>query len=240
MKYNLNSYFFPPIHKEGIRFIVACAIASVVLLFLNQKILSVFALAATFFCYFFFRDPNRVIPYNTNYIVSPADGIISFVGIANPPEELEMPDAEMTLVSIFMSPFHVHVNRSPIHGTISKIKYKAGKFFNASLNKASKENERNSLVIESENGVKIACVQIAGLIAKRIVCNVQESDKIQAGERYGIIRFGSRLDVYLPKDLNILVAVGQKSIAGESIIANLDNVEQRSFFSEHTHNVHVY
>ncbi len=175
----------------------------------------------TVWCYYFFRDPKRTIPQDSDLILSPADGVISLIERAVPPPELGMaPDALMR-VSVFMNVFNCHVNRAPVAGKITAIAYRPGKFFNASLDKASVDNERNALAIRLPDGRQIAVVQIAGLVARRIMCWARANDAIAAGERFGLIRFGSRLDVYLPDGVAPLVSLGQTMVAGESVIADL-------------------
>jgi phosphatidylserine decarboxylase len=174
----------------------------------------------TIWCVLFFRDPPRVTPVRDGIVVAPADGRISMVTSAAPPHELGLGDKLLPRVSIFMSVFDCHINRAPFAGRIERIVYQPGKFFNADLDKASADNERNSLVIASANA-RIAVTQIAGLVARRIVCYVREGQTIAAGERFGMIRFGSRLDIYLPEGVVPQVAVGQTALAGETIIADL-------------------
>jgi phosphatidylserine decarboxylase len=171
-------------------------------------------------CTYFFRDPARVTPLREGLIVSPADGTVSRVSLAVPPAELGLGTRPLPRVSIFMSVFNCHVNRSPMSGRIAVVAYRPGKFVNADLDKASEDNERNGLTIESETA-RIGVVQIAGLVARRIVCFVREGDHVAAGERIGLIRFGSRLDVYLPEGTAPLVSEGQSAIAGETIVADL-------------------
>jgi phosphatidylserine decarboxylase len=177
----------------------------------------------TVWCAFFFRDPERVTPVDDRLVVSPADGFVTSVGPALPPRELGRGPGELTRISVFMNVFSCHVNRAPVRGHIERIEYRAGKFTNAELDKASVENERNGLVIGSPNGT-VAVVQVAGLVARRIVCWVEQDNDVGIGERIGIIRFGSRLDVYLPKDAVPRVALGQTTVAGETIIAEFGQV----------------
>ncbi|WP_298854572.1 phosphatidylserine decarboxylase [uncultured Ruegeria sp.] len=216
----MRDTFIKPMHPEGIRFVAIFA-AVTVGLFLLSDILGWIGVGLTIWCYYFFRDPDRVSPTGEGLIVSPADGVVSLIEPAIPPSELGMPDAPLTRVSVFMSVFNCHVNRSPIEGEISAVAYRPGKFFNASLDKASADNERNSLRICMTNGQDLAVVQIAGLVARRIVCFVKPRDSLQTGERFGLIRFGSRLDVYLPDGVEPQVRVGQTMIAGETILASL-------------------
>jgi phosphatidylserine decarboxylase len=176
------------------------------------------------FCLYFFRDPERVPPTRHNIVVAPADGRVVMVGNAVPPAELGLGDAPRPRVAIFLSVFDVHVNRVPIEGKVTRIAYRHGAFVNAALDKASDDNERNALAIRTTDGRDIAVVQIAGLIARRILCHVREGDMVSTGERFGIIRFGSRTDVYLPEGTRPLVSVGQTMIGGETVIAELPPV----------------
>jgi len=208
-----------PIHPEGYPFIGAFALASLILFWLWTP-LGWLGTVLTLWCAYFFRDPVRVTPISDKLVVSPADGRVSLVANAVPPPELALGDRPLPRVSIFMSVFDCHVNRSPVSGRIERIVYTPGKFLNADLDKASEDNERNALVIAAAAG-RVGVVQIAGLIARRIVCWVKEGQEIGAGERIGMIRFGSRVDVYLPAGTVPLVSVGQTSLAGETIIAEL-------------------
>ncbi len=210
---------FVPITPEGYPFIGAFALISLLLFWLWAP-LGWLGVVATLWCVYFFRDPPRVTPVREGLVVAPADGRVSQITTEPPPPELEMGDAPLPRVSIFMSVFDCHINRSPVTGTVQRIVYRPGKFVSADLDKASVDNERNSLVITSA-GNRIAVVQIAGLVARRIVCFVREGQPVGAGERYGMIRFGSRLDVYLPPDTAPLVAVGQTALAGETVLADL-------------------
>ncbi|HVV78881.1 MAG TPA: phosphatidylserine decarboxylase [Pseudolabrys sp.] len=208
-----------PITPEGYPFIGAFAFVSLILFWLWTP-LGWIGTVLTLWCVYFFRDPPRVTPVRDGIVVAPADGRISMVTSAAPPHELGLGDKLLPRVSIFMSVFDCHVNRSPVAGKVERIVYQPGKFFNADLDKASADNERNSLVIASSNA-RIAVVQIAGLVARRIVCFVKEGQPLGAGERFGMIRFGSRLDVYLPEGVTPQVAVGQTAIAGETVLADL-------------------
>ena len=208
-----------PIHREGYPFIAVFAIAAV-LLFLVWPPLGTLGLLATLWVVYFFRDPPRVTPLADGLVVAPADGRISLVTRAVPPAELPLGEASLPRISIFMSVFDCHVNRSPVTGRIERIVYRAGKFLSADLDKASEDNERNALVIDAA-GTRIGVVQIAGLVARRIVPFVREGDAIGAGERIGMIRFGSRVDVYLPHNAKLLVGQGQIAIAGETVLAEL-------------------
>ena len=218
--------FIPNIHREGhtIRFIF---LAITLLLFLLSQSLGLIGVALTIFCILFFRDPDRVTPIGEDLIISPGDGLVQKISFAKPPRELEMPNKEMTKISIFLSVFDVHVNRIPVEGTVTVLKYHPGKFFNASLDKASEYNERQSILITTNEGLEIPVVQIAGLIARRIVCTLQEGQKVKAGERLGIIKFGSRVDIYLPEGILPQVIEGQRIIGGETIIASTKSKWQR-------------
>jgi len=216
-----------PITPEGYPFIGAFALASLVLFWLWTP-LGWIGTALTIWCALFFRDPPRVTPVRDGLVVAPADGRISQITTASPPHELGLGQAPLTRISIFMSVFNCHINRSPVAGTIEKIVYQPGKFVNADLDKASLDNERNSLVIAA-GGARVAVVQIAGLVARRIVCFVREGQSLGAGERFGMIRFGSRLDVYLPEGVAPQVALGQTAVAGETVLADLRSSEARAF-----------
>ena len=217
-------YLWTPIHREGWPFIALFAVAAV-LLGLAWAPLGWLGGAATVWCAYFFRDPDRVTPTRPGLVISPADGVVCMVGHAVPPTELGMSSEPRMRVSVFMSVFDVHVNRLPVDGTVVKVAYKPGKFLNASLDKASEDNERLGLRLALADGREIACVQIAGLVARRIKCDVPEGRAGRAGERYGLIRFGSRVDVYLPDGVAPLVACGQRMIAGETVLADLSGGE---------------
>ncbi|MCH9013675.1 MAG: phosphatidylserine decarboxylase [Proteobacteria bacterium] len=208
------------INREGLPFIALFGGASVLLGYLAPP-LGWAGLVLTAWCVWFFRDPDRDPPARRGVILSPADGKIMTVGPAAAPEELGLADAPMTRVSIFMNVFDVHVNRVPADGTVSRVDYRPGRFFNASLDKASEHNERQSIRIETAEGLDLAVVQIAGLIARRIKCTLVPGQEVKAGERFGIIRFGSRLDVYLPDHVPVLVKAGETAVAGETVIAEV-------------------
>ncbi len=208
-----------PIHKEGYVFIAIGAVATLVLGQLWAAFGWLGTLITLWICYFF-RDPVRIVPQREGLVVSPADGRISQIGTALPPPELELPPEPMLRISVFMNVFDCHVNRSPVSGRIAKMAYTPGLFLNAELDKASEDNERNALAIETKAGI-VGVVQIAGLIARRIVPFVKEGDHLAPGERFGLIRFGSRVDVYLPQGVTPLVSEGQTMISGETVLADL-------------------
>jgi phosphatidylserine decarboxylase len=209
-----------PVHPEGYPFIGAFGLGSLVLMWLWSP-LGWIGLGLTAWCVYFFRDPPRVTPLRDGLVISPADGRISRILNTVPPAELELGDRPLPRVSIFMSVFDCHVNRSPVTGRITKVSYRPGAFVNADLDKASDENERNCLTVTMADGVQIGVVQIAGLIARRIVPFVRQGTSVATGERIGMIRFGSRVDVYLPEGARPLAAEGQTATAGETIIADL-------------------
>ncbi len=214
-------FILPPIHPEGWRFVGVFA-AVTVLMWMLFKPVGVVCLALTVWCYFFFRNPLRAVPAGDSLVLAPADGIVSKIADVVPPKELEIGDEPMTRVSIFMSVFSVHVNRAPMAGKITKMYYRPGAFVDVSLDKESENNERQELAMETLTGHKIAFVQIAGLVARRILTFVKEGDQLKAGERFGLIRFGSRLDVYLPKGVAVQVMEGQTAVAGETVLADIN------------------
>jgi len=217
-----------PVHREGLPFVGVFALVSLILFWLWSPLGWLGALA-TLWCAYFFRDPQRVTPVRDGIVVAPADGRVSRITNAVPPAELGLGERPLPRVSIFMSVFDCHVNRSPVTGRIERIVYHHGAFLSADLDKASENNERNSLVIATGKG-RIGVVQIAGLVARRIVCFVGKGAAVGPGERIGMIRFGSRVDVYLPDGVNPLVAEGQTAIAGETVIADLRAADaQRTF-----------
>ncbi len=203
-----------PIAVEGYPFIGAAAFITLVFALLSWKLLAVVALAATLFIAFFFRNPERVTPEDESAVVAPADGRVIYLG----PSREEHLQEEVVKISIFMSVFNVHVNRAPLTGRIIDTFYQHGKFYDVRDERATFENEQQGLVLENAGGKKIVVVQVAGLIARRIVCYVRKGDAVKRGERYGLIRFGSRLDIYLPKDAVVKVAVGTKTVAGETVL----------------------
>jgi phosphatidylserine decarboxylase len=216
---------FVPIHREGYRFIAIFAGVTLVLFWLEWEFLAWIGVVATAWCAYFFRDPERVTPLRAGLVISPADGRISAVEKVIPPPELDLEREPTTRISVFMNVFDVHVNRSPLEAKIAKITYIPGTFLNAELDKASEDNERQALTLELADGSKLGVVQIAGLIARRIVKFVNEGERLAAGQRFGLIRFGSRVDVYLPKGATALVAIGQRAIGGETIFADLTSPE---------------
>jgi phosphatidylserine decarboxylase len=208
---------FVPIHPQGYVFIAAFAVATLILGWLWAP-LGWLAFIATLWCVYFFRDPARVTPLAADLVVAPADGVVSFAGLATPPPELGLGGAPLQRLSIFMSVFDCHVNRAPVEGRVRRVVYHPGAFLSADLDKASEANERNGVVIENAAG-SFGVVQIAGLIARRIVCFTQEGAHLAAGDRFGLIRFGSRVDLYLPEGARIAVGVGARSVAGETVLA---------------------
>ena len=208
---------FPKIHNEGHKFLVIFSIATVIL-YLIHGFLGFVGLILTIWCYYFFRDPDRFSINDNNYLCSPADGVILEVADKNGPKELGLENKKFKKISIFMNVFDCHVNRSPCEGTVTDIFYKPGKFINASFDKASEDNERNYYKLKDQNGNNIVVVQIAGLIARRIVCETNNGQELNQGDRIGMIRFGSRADVYY-ENYEPLVKVGQKTISGETLLA---------------------
>ncbi len=218
----MTDTFLKPMHPEGWRFVAIFAAVTLILFWLWEP-LGWIGVGLTVWCYSFFRDPVRSVPQDEGLILSPADGVVSLIEPAVPPRELGLGEEALTRVSVFMSAFDCHVNRAPVAGRITAIAYRPGTFVNASLDKASEDNERNALAICMADGRTLAVVQIAGLVARRILCWARPGDAIAAGERFGLIRFGSRLDVYLPEGVAPLVTLGQTMIAGETPVARLSN-----------------
>lgn len=214
-----------PIHREGWKFIAIFAIATLVLFWVAEP-LGWLGVILTCWCAYFFRDPPRVTPVREGLLISPADGVVQMIERAVPPEELGMGSDARTRISVFMNVFDVHVNRSPVDATVLAVAYRPGKFLNAALDKASIDNERQSLRLKLASGKEIAVVQIAGLVARRILCEAREGQSYKAGERFGLIRFGSRVDVYLDDGMVPLVVTGQRCIAGETVIAEDGATEQ--------------
>ena len=218
-----------PIHPEGYPFLGGFALATLVLWWLYAP-LGWIAFVATLWCAYFFRDPKRVTPIRADLVVAPADGRVCFVGAAPPPPDLGLGAMPMTKVSIFMSVFDCHVNRAPVEGRVVRISYRPGLFLSADLDKASEDNERNGLVIDAAAG-RFGVVQIAGLVARRIVCFTKEGARLGAGDRFGLIRFGSRVDVYLPDGAGVVVGEGSRCVAGETVIALTCADEPQRLFS---------
>ncbi len=212
------------IHREGWRFIAAFAVASLLLGWLWSP-LGVLGALLTAWCAYFFRDPPRQIPIRADLVLAPADGIVQSIQPAVPPLEIGLDQRPRIRVSIFMSVFDVHINRAPVDAAVIAAAYRPGTFLNAALDKASDENERQSLHLRSEDGHDFCVVQIAGLIARRILCEAKPGDRLRAGARFGLIRFGSRVDLYLPDGIAPLVAIGQRMVGGETVIADLRSEE---------------
>ncbi|WP_026619178.1 phosphatidylserine decarboxylase [Ensifer sp. WSM1721] len=212
-----------PVHKEGYRFIAIFFVVSLVLGFVWEPLMWI-GFALTAWCAYFFRDPERMTPIDEDLVISPADGRVSSIATVIPPEELGLGSEPMLRISVFMNVFDCHVNRAPMSGTVRRIAYRAGKFVNAELDKASLENERNGLVIETKHGA-IGVVQIAGLVARRILCWTTENASLEAGERFGLIRFGSRLDVFLPQGAEPRVTLDQTAVGGETVLAEFGSAK---------------
>jgi len=210
-------FLFPKLHKEGYRFLAIAGVVTFILLLIS-KFFGIISLIITIWIYYFFRDPERFPINDENYLLSPADGVISQITELNGPQELGLDNKKYTRVSIFMNVFDCHVNRVPSSGKITQIFYKPGEYVNASLDKASEKNERNYVKLTNKNGDELILVQIAGLIARRIVCDKKENDEIKQGERFGMIRFGSRVDLYF-ENYQLMANTNQKTIAGETILA---------------------
>ncbi|NBO19539.1 MAG: phosphatidylserine decarboxylase [Proteobacteria bacterium] len=223
---------FVPIHAAGWPFIAIFAVGALLLSLMSSS-LGWVGLILTAWCVYFFRDPARVTPIREGIIVSPGDGVVQKICSVVPPAELDMGTEERTRISIFLSVFDVHVNRIPIAGSISKMHYHAGKFFNAALDKASEENERQLIRITTPEGVHFGLVQIAGLVARRILCDLKEGQSVKTGERFGIIRFGSRVDIYLPSNFTPLVIVGQRAVGGETVLADITSSEPQRVGTKH-------
>jgi phosphatidylserine decarboxylase len=222
---NSVSSILVPIHREGYRFIAIFAVVTLVLFWLHLTPLAWVGVVLTMWCTFFFRDPERVTPLRDGLVISPADGRVSAIEEVIPPPELDLPREPLTRISVFMNVFDVHVNRSPVDASIRKIAYVPGLFLNADLDKASLDNERQALTLERPDGQLIGVVQIAGLVARRIVKFVNEGEHLSAGQRFGLIRFGSRVDVFLPKGVKSLACIGQRAVAGETVLADLNATE---------------
>lgn len=214
-----------PIHREGWRFAAIFALVTLLAFWFLPDVFGWLGVIATLWCLYFFRDPERVTPLGAGFVISPADGVISQIVQVVPPPELDLPRVAVTRISVFMNVFDVHVNRSPLDAAIRRIAYVPGLFVNADLDKASLDNERQALTLERANGQRLGVVQIAGLVARRIVKFVNEGEHLSAGQRFGLIRFGSRVDVYLPKGVKSLACLGQRAVAGETVLADLDSAE---------------
>jgi phosphatidylserine decarboxylase len=213
-----------PIHKAGVPFVAGGLVATFLMGWIWGP-LAAFGAVVTLWMAYFFRDPDRTIPTRDGLVVSPADGMVQLIVDAVPPPELDMGGMPRPRISIFLNVFDVHVNRVPIGGTVARARYKAGRFHNAALDKASDENERMSIRVILPDGRDVGFVQIAGLVARRILCDLREGQSVRTGERYGLIRFGSRCDVYLPEGVSPLVCVGQRAIGGETVLADLNSAE---------------
>jgi len=213
-----------PIHRAGWPFIGIALVAAVLLGLLWQPLFWL-GLVVTAWCAYFFRDPPRVTPTRVGLVIAPADGMVMPIERAVPPPELELGDEPLTRISIFLNIFNVHINRVPLDGTITALSYRPGKFVNAALDKASEDNERMALKVTTYDGVDLGFVQIAGLVARRIVCNAKLGEPVRAGQVFGLIRFGSRMDVYLPDGVHPLVVPYQTAVAGETVIADLQSDE---------------
>ena len=215
-----SSVFATPIAREGWPFIAVFGIITLVL-FIFSAVLGWVGVILTLWCIYFFRNPDRVTPQRTGLIISPADGVVQMITELSPPLQLDMTGTEVIRISVFMNVFDCHVNRAPCDGQIGRLVYVPGKFLNASFDKASEENERQMLRLDLEDGRFVGAVQIAGLVARRIVCYLEEGQKVLVGERFGLIRFGSRVDIYLPPGVMPQVVVGQRCVAGETVLADL-------------------
>ena len=228
---SLRRYLFPPLHEEGPLFLTFFAFPTLafvgltVLVSLYWLPLALVGAMLTVWCWYFFRDPVRYVPSRPGLIVSPASGIVQLIGPVVPPPEFGLGEEPLQRVSVFMSVFDCHVNRVPLGGVVRKTIYHPGKFLNADLDKASEDNERQSVVVQTAEGPSIAFVQIAGLVARRIRCDLKEGQSVETGERFGLIRFGSRLDIYLPPGVSPLVVLGQAAISGETVLADLTSRE---------------
>ena len=210
-----------PINKEGHRFIAIFAAVTFLLFVFTGSVLGWIGVGLTLWCVYFFRDPDRHVPTREGLIVSPADGVVQMIERSVPPEELGLGNDPLLRISVFLNVFNVHVNRVPLGGTVVKQVYRPGKFLNAALDKASDENERHAVHLRTNDGKDIVFVQIAGLVARRIVCHLTDGQEVRSGERFGLIRFGSRTDIYLPDGVEPQVGVGQNMVGGETVIADL-------------------
>jgi phosphatidylserine decarboxylase len=222
---NMMKVIAVPMHPEGRKFVAIFA-AITAALWLVWEPLFWMGVGMTVWCYYFFRDPVRSVAQKPGLILSPADGVVSLIAKTVPPVEMLLGDKPLTRVSVFMNVFNCHVNRAPMAGEVIAITYHHGKFVNASLDKASEHNERNSITIEAADKTRIGVTQIAGLVARRIVCFTKLGNGLSVGERFGLIRFGSRLDVFLPEGIQPTVGLGQTAVAGETILAHLDGINE--------------
>lgn len=213
-----------PVHRAGFPFIIVFAAGTIILWLIWAPLLLIGGLL-TVWCVFFFRDPERLTPTRAGLVISPADGVVQMVAEVPPPPELQMGGEPLPRISIFMNVFNCHVNRSPVDGTVVKLAYRPGRFFNASLDKASEHNERQAVRIRASDGREYACVQIAGLVARRILCDLRPNQAVRAGQRIGMIRFGSRVDLYLPKGVTPMAVPGQTAVAGETVLADVTRNE---------------
>ncbi|MBM3602109.1 MAG: phosphatidylserine decarboxylase [Alphaproteobacteria bacterium] len=213
-----------PVHPQGWPFVGLFALAAAVLWYVALP-LGLVGCVLTLWCVYFFRNPDRTTPTRPGLVISPADGVVQMITSVPPPDQLDMGQDGLVRVSIFMNVFDVHVNRVPVDGVVDKVFYYPGRFVNASLDKASEHNERQCVAVRTADGRRVAFVQIAGLIARRILCNLQPGQSVRAGERFGMIRFGSRVDVFLPAGVQAMVAVGQRAVAGETVIADMNSSE---------------
>jgi phosphatidylserine decarboxylase len=216
-----------PVHREGYPFVLVAAAVAAVLFLIGLDPLAWVAVVLTAWCAYFFRDPERVTPTRKGLVISPADGRVSSISEVIPPPELDLPREPHVRISVFMNVFDVHVNRAPAEGKIARLAYVPGDFLNAELDKASEDNERQALTLELEPHLRIGVVQIAGLVARRIVKFVDEGERLMTGQRFGLIRFGSRVDVYLPASVKPLVCLGQRAIAGETVLADMSGDEEQ-------------
>jgi phosphatidylserine decarboxylase len=219
-----RDYLLPPLHPEGPGFVALFLFGALILYWIYTP-LGLIGFGLTVWCFYFFRDPDRVTPVRKGLVVSPADGIVQMIVDVPPPIELGMDPRPLTRVSVFMSVFDCHVNRAPVGGAVVKEIYTAGKFLNATLDKASADNERQAVHLRTDDGKDVGVVQIAGLVARRIRCDIRAGQRLVTGQRFGMIRFGSRVDVYLPPGVAPLVSVGQHAIAGETVIADMTSTE---------------
>ncbi len=222
---NSAASVFVPIHRDGMKFIAIFAAVTLVLFWIGWPPLAWLGVLLTIWCAYFFRDPERVTPVREGLVVSPADGVVSSIVQVVPPGELDLERKPITRISVFMNVFDVHVNRAPVEGRVADIVYVPGAFINAELDKASEDNERQAVTLEMHDGRRIGFVQIAGLVARRIIKFVSVGDHLVAGQRFGLIRFGSRVDVFLPEGGVALVSVGQRAVAGETVLADLASGE---------------